>query len=267
MPFCRPPLDLRRRVFGVFRRRPFSSSSAELSFSSAAFAASTLALSLLTTTRTSRVSGGRELGRLGGFVVVLDFALARRRRFFGDLFLDLGAEHLQLHPGVDVRLGEVRFFEEFLVLGFGFEVLFFDFFEFVGDFLVGDRDAQFFGLALDPDRVEQFAQRRFLQFVVFVRRPVSALFSARLRAACWSSARLNSVFGDRCRCRSGTSSTIGDVAGGDARIADALGDREADEEHDEEGAEDEQRQAAARPAGLAPLPGALLRSAPTKWAA
>ena len=63
----------------------------------------------------------RVLGRLGRFVVVLDFAAARLRRFAGDLFLDLGAEDLDLHPFVDVRWREVRFFEEFLVLLSRFE--------------------------------------------------------------------------------------------------------------------------------------------------
>ncbi len=89
------------------------------------------------------------------------------RFFFADLFLDLGAEDLDLHPLVDVRLRVVRFFEEFFVLLFGFEGLGFQFFEFFGDFLVGHRDAHFLRLALQPDRLEQFAQRRFLQFFVF----------------------------------------------------------------------------------------------------
>ena len=137
---------------------------------------------------------------------------------------------------------------------------FFDLCQFGGDLFRGDRDAEFFGLALDPDRVEEFAQRRRLQFFVFVVARFRRFFQFRL-GGLLQQRPFEVGFADRA-------DVVGhvlddrDVAGGHARVADALGDRVAGEEDHEERAEDEAARGAADPNFLL-CPG----FAPTKSAA
>src|SRR5262249_12288594 len=75
----------------------------------------------------------RELGRLFGLVVGLDFVGVGRFGFGFHLFFDFFFEDRLFDPRVYVFFGEVRGFEEFLVGLFGREVLFFDFPEFFFD--------------------------------------------------------------------------------------------------------------------------------------
>ena len=74
MPGCRPPLASADSEYFL---ATFFQLSGELSLSRAAFAAAASFAVLAIRIRTSRGSGRRELGRLRGVVVVLDFGLAR----------------------------------------------------------------------------------------------------------------------------------------------------------------------------------------------
>src|SRR6185369_5012008 len=123
----------------------------------------------------------------------------------------------------------------------GRKVGFFDFREFFFDLFVGDRDAHFVGLAPDPDPFDLFGQGGFLDFFVFFAARFRRLFEFRAidlegeGAVEFLLAYGAEIFGGVL--------DLDDVARGNARGADSLRDREADEEHDEKGAEEDQPQA------------------------
>src|SRR5260221_12790907 len=184
----------------------------------------------------------RELGVLSRFVVVLGFALARRRHFSFQLFLECFAEDLDLYPFVDVGGRVVRFIEVFLGFGFRIETFFLFFFQFGSGFLVPRFDAPFGGHSLQPGRFEQRAQRRFLQFFVFGVTGFRNRFFAALRRSQLKRV-LEFGFGDIADI-AGRVLDQRHAAGGNARVADPVGNCHPGEENDEGDAEDQQAQSA-----------------------
>ena len=102
-----------------------------------------------------------------------------------------------------------------------------------------DGDAHFRCLALDPDRVEDFPERFFLQFLIFFVARFGNRFDFPLGRGLKQGA-LELGFGDRAEAVRSVFDDR-DIARGHAGIADPLGNREDDEEENEEGTEGEQR--------------------------
>lgn len=78
------------------------------------------------------------------------------------------------------------FFQEFLEGFFGFEAFFFDFGEFGFDFFLRQFDSEFFRLAKDPGSVEEFADRRFVEFFSFFGAGFGGFFAPDCACCCSS---------------------------------------------------------------------------------